>query len=295
MSSPCFGLVALACVLAGATYQPSALWVWQESVITNPSNQAAFFSFASAHGVDRIYVSCESSIQNDRPALIAFLQTAARDGMTTELLFGDPRWVLPGKGYPRQGYAVSLVSKFTAQLLSRMTSGKPTAVHYDVEPYSLALWKTERNTIALDYVTLVTRLATAAHKLGLTLSVDVPYWYGTIPVTRGSTTTPLNQLVLNAVDRYVIMDYWDTGARIERQATTDLTYANGIAGKQVVIGVLTTCGQRPVDTSFCNGTSHSGTAYMETTLQTVAAAEAPNASFTGLAIEDYAGLRLLGP
>jgi hypothetical protein len=35
-----------------------------------------------------------------------------------------------------------------------------------------------------------------------------------------------------------MMDYRDTAARIESQATADLTYANRMAGKQVVIGVL---------------------------------------------------------
>jgi len=39
----------------------------------------------------------------------------------------------------------------------------------------------------------------------------------------------MNQLVLNIVDRYVIMDYWDTASRIQRQASIDMTYADSIA------------------------------------------------------------------
>ena len=280
---------------AAQTYAPAALWVWQERVITDAHAQAAFFTFAQSHNVRRIYIECESAVQHDQPALIGFLQTAAAGGMTTELLFGDARWVFPGSGYPHQGYAIGLVTQYTAQLLGSMTTGKPVAVHFDVEPYSLPQWKTERNTVALDYIGLVTQLAGAAHELGLTLSVDVPYWYSTIPVTMGSVTTPMNQLVIDAVDTYVIMDYWDTTPRVERQAVTDLEYADGIAGKQVVIGALTSCNQHPPETSFCNPTHHSGTAVMEKVLTTLAAAEAPNAAFAGLAIEDYAGFRILGP
>jgi hypothetical protein len=274
-------------------YQSSALWLWQETVITDPSAEATFFAFVGTHGVRRVYVECESAIQTNQPALIRFLEAAASHGMVTELLFGDPRWVLPGKGYPHQGYAVSLVATFTKRLLRRMNAGKPVAVHFDVEPYSLARWRRERNAIALDYIGLVTRLAGAAHSLGLTLSVDVPYWYSTIPVTRGSVTTPMNQLVIDAVDGYVIMDYWDTSQRVASQATTDLTYADG-RGKDVVIGVLTTCGQIPADTSFCNATSHSGTAWMESVLRVVTEIERPHSSFTGAAIEDYAGFSTLG-
>ncbi len=276
-------------------YQPAEMWEWQENVITDPAAQSAFLTFATTHGIDRVYVECESAIQNNQPALIGFLQAAAGAGLKTELLFGDARWVFPGSGYPYQGYAVSLVSVYTAQLLSQMTTGKPVAVHFDVEPYSLRAWNQEQNTIALDYISLVTQLEAAAEALGLKLSVDVPYWYSTIPVTQGTVTTPMNELVLNVVDRYVIMDYWDTASRIERQATTDMTYANGMASKQVVVGVLTTCNQNPANQSFCNGGAHQGTAYMESILAMVRKAEAPNAAFGGLAIEDYAGFTLLGP
>jgi len=280
---------------ASPPYQPAAVWEWQENVITDATAQSTFFAFAATHGINRVYIECESAIQNNQPALIAFLEAAANNGLTAELLFGDPRWVLPGSAYPHQGYAVSLVSVYTAQLLDQMTIGKPVAVHFDVEPYSLKQWKREQNTIALDYLSLVTQLESAAQALGLTLSVDVPYWYSTIPVTQNGVTTPMNQRVINAVDRYVIMDYWDTIARVESQAATDLTYANGMAGKQVVIGVLTSCNQVPANTSFCNSTAHSGTAHMERVLSAVRKAEAANASFAGFAIEDYAGFAALGP
>lgn len=277
------------------TYQRAALWTWQEDVITNASDEAAFFAFAASHGVKRVYIECEGSIQNDQPALIAFLKKAVSHRLTTELLFGDDKWVLPGSGYPHQGYAVSLVSTYAAHLLSKMTTGQPVAVHFDVEPYGLPQWKTHRNALASDYVNLVTKLAKAAHAIGLKLSVDVPYWYSTIPVKRGSVTTPLNQLVIQAVDDYVIMDYWDTASRMERQATTDLTYADGITGKAVVIGALTSCHEHPAQTSYCNSTGNSGTAYMEAQLANVATVEASHASFTGLAIEDYTGFRKLKP
>jgi len=276
-------------------YQPSAVWEWSENVITDSGAQAAFFAFAGTHGINRVYIECESAIQNNQAALISFLETAANRGLQTELLFGDDKWVFPGRGYPHQGYAISLTSKFAAQLLDKMTFGQPVAVHYDVEPADLPQWKTHQNAIALDYVQLVTKLRRAAHMIGLTLSGDETYWYSKVPVRKDGVTTPLDQLVMNAVDRYVIMDYWDTARRIEQQATTDLEYANGIPGKEVVIGVLTNCHQKPPDTSFCNGSQNSGTTYMESVLGMVVSAENVNPSFTGLAIEDYAGFRQLGP
>ncbi|MGO4884201.1 MAG: hypothetical protein ACLP59_25785 [Bryobacteraceae bacterium] len=288
-------ILAATTAFAAQKYQPAAIWEWQENVITDPSAQSAFLAFAATHGIDSVYVECESAVQHNQPALIGFLEAAAAQGLTTELLFGDADWVLPGSGYPYQGYAVSLVSVYTAQLLSQMTTGKPVAVHFDVEPYSLKQWRVEQNTIALDYISLVTQLEAAAQPLGLKLAVDVPYWYSTIPVTQNGTVTPMNQLVINIVDRYVIMDYWDTASRIERQAATDLTYADSVAGKQVVIGVLTTCNENPADQSFCNNSPHNGTADMESVLNLVRKEEVPNPAFAGLAIEDYAGFSILGP
>jgi hypothetical protein len=277
------------------SYQPGAVWEWNEKIITDSRAQAAFFAFAGTHGINRVYIECESAIQNNQAALIGFLEAAADQGLITELLFGDDKWVFPGHGYPHQGYAVSLTSKYAAQLLAKMTYGQPVAVHYDVEPAGLPQWETHQNRIALDYIELVTKLERAAQEIGLTLSVDATYWYSTIPVTKDGVTTPMNQLILNVVDRYVIMDYWDTTSRIERQATTDLAYANGLPGKEVVIGVLTNCDQKPPDTSFCNNSQYSGTAWMESVLNKVVRAEATNASYTGLAIEDYAGFKKLGP
>jgi hypothetical protein len=66
--------------------------------------------FRATHGIDSVYIECASAMQVNQPALIGFLEAAANNGLTTELLFGDARWVLPGSGYPYQGYAVSLVS-----------------------------------------------------------------------------------------------------------------------------------------------------------------------------------------
>jgi hypothetical protein len=277
------------------SYQPAAIWEWNENVITDAHAQATFFAFAGTHGVNRVYIECESAIQNNQATLIAFLEAAADQGLTTELLFGDDKWVFPGKGYPHQGYAVSLTSRYAAQLLAKMTYGQPVAVHYDVEPADLPQWKKHQNGIALDYIGLITKLERAAKKIGLTLSVDVTYWYSDVSVTKHGVTTPMNQRILNVVDRYVIMDYWDTTSRIERQAKTDLTYADGIPGKEIVIGVLTNCNQKPPETSFCNDSHHSGTARMESVLDNIVGAESANASFTGLAIEDYAGFKALGP
>jgi hypothetical protein len=280
---------------APQSYEPAALWEWDENVITNAHAQTAFFAFAASHGVNRVYIECESAIQNNQSALIAFLEAAANQGLTTELLFGDDKWVFPGHGYPHQGYAVSLTAKYAAELLGKMTSGKPVAVHYDVEPADLPQWKMHQNKLANDYVELVTKLAGAAHKIGLGLSTDVTYWYSDVSVTRHGVTSPFNQLIMNVVDNYVIMDYRDTATRIEQQAATDLAYADSISGKQVTIGVLTNCHEKPADISFCNDTKQSGTKYMEAALRDVDKVESPNAAFTGFAIEDYAGFRRLGP
>lgn len=297
MTAAAFALSLLASTASAApqTYEPAALWEWNENVITNSKAQTGFFSFAASHGVDRVYIECESAIQNNQPALIGFLEAAAQQGLTTELLFGDDKWVFPGHGYPHQGYAVSLTAKYAAQLLGKMTYGQPVAVHYDVEPADLPQWKTHQNRLAKDYIELVTKLARAAHKIGLGLSTDVTYWYSDVSVRRQGVTAPFNQLIMNVVDRYVIMDYWDTAGRIERQAATDLAYANTIPGKEVVIGVLTNCHEKPPDISFCNDSRHSGTKYMESVLGAVDSVESPNMSFNGFAIEDYAGFRRLGP
>ena len=53
-------------------YQSSALWLWQETVITDPSAEARLFAFARTHGVRRVYVECESAIQTNQPDYAGF-------------------------------------------------------------------------------------------------------------------------------------------------------------------------------------------------------------------------------
>jgi len=114
-----------------------------ESVITDAHAKGCFRIRAEPH-VRRV-TSNANAIQHNQPALIAFLQTAAATH-DDELLFGDNRWVFPGSGYPHQGYAIGLVSQYTAQLLAAMTTGSGGR-STSTSNLLVAEWKSKRNTM----------------------------------------------------------------------------------------------------------------------------------------------------
>ena len=259
------------------------LWVWSYDQATKPG----LLAFAAGRSVSAIYVESEALVAAQPATLTDLVQSAAAQNLKVELLFGAPSWARAASH--EQALALARASVSYVQSLS---GAKPTAVHFDVEPYLLPEWNTDRNGIANQYLDLLEGLAQAVAGSGLALAVDVPFWYDTVQVTRAGATRPLHKWVLDLVDRVVIMDYRDFatgGGGLIDLAASELGYAEAVC-KQAVVGVETQCNLGD-QLTFCE----EGEGAMNAALGATRQAYVGNVAMAGVAVHYYESWQLLAP
>ena len=278
-------LALLGCLAMITQANARGLWLWDESVATDPAQQQAFFNFATSKNINVIYLECQDLIQSNQPALHNFVAAAKARSMEVDFLFGDPSWALTAN-HP----VATNLANAAAAYGATYPDARPRGVHYDVEPYLLPKWKTKKNSLANQYLDLIEKLKVIATPASLQLTMDIPFWFDGESITRSGTKRPLNQLAQDRADRVVLMDYRDTADLIIQFAADEVAYGDQI-GKKVGIGVETQCGQDPAYVSFCD----KGNAAMETELATVQNHFASHPAYDGISIHHYASYVTLKP
>jgi hypothetical protein len=216
------------------------------------------------------------------------LNTAAAHGLSVELLFSSDAWIYP----QNQPQAVSLVSR-AARFAAGLSGTKPTALHFDIEPYLLPEWKAgAEERIASEYLDLLREIEAARGRLPV--HVDIPFWFCSTPVAwpSGSASRPLDQPVLAIVDGCTVMDYRNTAVGadgIVADGSGTLVDADA-AGKPLVIGVET----NPVPPAIVTF-RRLGAEAVDAQLAVVDDLFEGDPAFAGTAVEDYRGYRELGP
>lgn len=265
---------------------PRDLWLWNYTTILTPEGRDEVLQFARDQHIRTIYLESQALLQNQSATLGTFIAQARAAGVQVELLFGNPRWALA----PYHQEAVSLAQQAVTFSQSLGSSG-PIGLHFDVEPYLLAEWQQDRNATANQYLDLLAKLQAEVQGSSLTLTVDIPFWYDTIPVTRNGITRNMHMWVLDTVDRITIMAYRDHAQPpdgIIDHVQNEITYATDV-GKRVVIGVETNCGLFPEKITFCE----EGLTAMENAFQSVRAVYAASPAFDNFAVHDYRGYQAL--
>jgi len=161
-----------------------AMWVWQ------PAPPAALVSWAVSHAVTTIFVYVNQHAP-DVASLTELRRRCDEAGILLDALGGEPAWTTDR--------ATALAWKQTVDRL-----GLFHAIHVDVEPYLLGTWNRDRSGLVEAYLRLLDAFADPAGNRPL--EVDIPFWYGTVPV--GART--LADEVLDRVDAVTVMSYRDT-------------------------------------------------------------------------------------
>jgi hypothetical protein len=264
------------------------VWVWGSAVVTTPAERSAFFTFADAHAIRTVYVESEAILTGDPTALASFLGDAKSHCMGVELLYGRSAWALTA------GHAGAIaLAKASVKFAGGPPGSRPLGVHFDVEPYTLPEWGSDQNGTANQYLDLLEALAKELSGSGLRLSVDVPFWYDGRTISRGGSTRPLHELVIDRVDVATLMDYRDHADPPDGMidnAAAEMTYA-GSTKKTVIVGVETLCGLAPSLVSFCE----EGGAVMDKALADTRKAYAASPAFGGFAVHHYGSWKSLKP
>ena len=260
-----------------------ALFDWDPSHALDPIARSAAFAYASAQGFDRIYQEAESLVLDHPGEVPGYLADAQAAGLEVSLLFGYAPWALAAN----HGTAVAL-----AELAVSAAGPHSPALHFDVEPHGLPEWSTDQAALVEDYLSLLEQLSAVTSAAGLVLEADMPFWYDTLQSTWDGPSRPLSELVLDRVDRALIMDYRDHAAPPNGMldlAESELLYAAAM-GRSVVVAVETNC-ITPTHITFCE----EGRAAMEAELTAFELAQPGGAALVGLAVHDRDGLEGLGP
>lgn len=219
------------------------LWVWQTSAVTDPGEADAVIAFATSHRVRRLYAHAQHVVDGPpeaRERLAAFVRAAHAACLEVDLLFGATEWTSPGPG--GQDEAVGLVLA-TAAFGDAHPDARPDGAHFDVEPYTTDAWNADREGTENAFLDLLERLHAAASAHDLPLTLDVAFWYVGETVTRDGATRSFGELVIDRVDRIVIMAYRDFAGvdhdnGIVDVASEELAYASRV-GRDAYVGIET--------------------------------------------------------
>jgi hypothetical protein len=236
-----------------------AMWVWQ------PAAPSAVVAWAVAHEVRTIFVYLNQHAP-DVASLADLRHRCDAAGILLDALGGEPAWTTD------QATALAWT-----QTVDRL--GLFHGIHVDVEPYLLAGWDRDRSQLVAAYLRLLDRLADPSGNRPL--EVDVPFWYGTVPVGRRT----LADEVLDRADGITVMSYRDTptGANSMLDVSRDVLNRAARAAKPARLAAET---QPLAGCAYC--TFHgSSQAALARSLTAAARAARQYPAFAGIAVHQY--------
>lgn len=252
-----------------------ATWIWDAAIIqTSPDS---VFTFASDHRLTAIYLQ----IDKDVPVLVYrdFVRKAKEKQIRVEALGGRPEWALPH--YQDQ------IESFIAWVQSYNAAAGPkerfTGLHFDIEPYILAEWKTDNKRVIETWMNSMRFIEEKAKGSGMTLAFDVPFWLHMVKVP-GSDYS-MSAWLLEKADSVVIMDYRNVALGndgIVANANAILREAATLK-KNVIVAVETAPSSEGPMTSFHSLSAEA----MEAELQKAKEKLSHFSSYAGFAVHDY--------
>lgn len=149
------------------------------------------------------------------------LSNAARMGIRVACLSGDTSWVEPDhQGFDRW---YRWFCDFQEQSSANQ---KFYGIHLDVEPYQAARYALDEQACWNQYADFVARVAEQAHRDGITLELDIPFWLDEISVGNEQQQESLLLFLAERVDTLCIMSYRDTASAMFDLVTAELQAAS---------------------------------------------------------------------
>ncbi|MBU2670128.1 hypothetical protein KOI35_42155 [Actinoplanes bogorensis] len=246
-----------------------AMWLWGAYAPTD------VITWASTHQVTEIFAYVPWSVATDGslPRLRDLHRRAMKANIRLSALGGEPDWTLHPENALAWRNAVLATNLFSA-------------IHLDVEPYTLPAWQTDPTGTKAKYLALLDRMRAGSP---LPIEADVPFWYGEHKVNNRNFADE----VLKRVNAITVMSYRDTatGPNSITAVSQDWLTRGTTAKKRVRLGAETD----PLpDCSYCTF-AEEGASTMRQTLSTVDTTSRTAPSYAGIAIHRYGAWRVLRP
>lgn len=259
-------------------------WIWDSTMILR--EQENLLQFALDNRVTNIYLHIDQD-RVSQQAYQSFIRRAHELNMKVEALAGTPEWVFADQHHRIQRF-IAWVAQYNASV---EPNERFVGLHFDIEPYALEEWETDRQGILENWMDTIRFIeeGTKAVDAGFTLFFDIPFWIHKISIP--GTEYSFSAWLLEKADGLVIMDYRNAALGnngmielakpILREATT--------LNKQAVVAVDTAPSSEGDHTTFYSFRSE----VMEAELLIAMEKLSPYEGYGGLAIHDYTNWREL--
>jgi len=259
-----------------------ATWIWDARIISEQTEEIV--AFAMQNDINLIYLHIEPTTVPPHDYR-AFIQAASGSSIRVEALGGDPNWAM-------EANRVS-IGEFIAWVKAFNRSAKPDerfrGIHVDIEPYLLAEWKKDQETIVQQWMKNVVYLQAETKKdTDLTVSADLPFWIDSVNVPGESKK--MSNWMVERLDSITLMAYRNRAqgpngiVDIVHKIVAD---ANERKNGSVVVGVNILESAEGANVSF----HKEGAAEMENQLAILQEELAGEPAFAGSAIHDYESWR----
>ncbi|WP_156337154.1 hypothetical protein [Paenibacillus dakarensis] len=264
-----------------------ALWVWDfYDAASNSTKITQLLQFLKDNEINLLFIGTRNTLQYQPETYEELILRAHEEGIRVFSLVGRANWALEKYHRDALKEVREVISFNKLHPLSKFDG-----IQYDVEPHTMAEFKTKRGSISYQYIQMLKRIANEIRlsEDKLEFNAAIPFWYATgenpVIVETGGEKKPLSYFVLDIVDTATIMAYRATGERQIRSSQAEADYAASI-GKKVYIGSET---KPPDGKSIINEITYynKGLKYMNQQLNTVMNYFANHTGFSGIAIHDY--------
>ncbi len=237
-----------------------ATWVWNTTeLLYDLAQRAALLDFLRQDGVDRVFLQLPNEpnlrdkpgeLNIDATALRPLITAFRRQGMQVYALDGAPSYALP---HYHAGVLATVDNVIRYNRESRVEQ-RFDGIHLDIEPYVVpGFFGRRHDSLLVGLIELTAAATQRARSAGLTVGVDIPFWYDAPaeytyePITaefRGERK-PVSEHLIDLADDVSVMDYRTVAYGADgviRHALGEIEYA-AQRNKSVFVGLDT--GDRP--------------------------------------------------
>lgn len=169
-----------------AAQPENGTWLWTPVLALSPAYWNTLMRDARKNGITNIYLSLDSYLdiyvmpegrekEKKKKAfddiLESFIRAAHKNDMTVDAEAGWRNWAEPGNEY-KPFAIVDYALEFNATHTEKFRG-----FQYDIEPYLLSSYATDKETVLRNFVDLVNKTVTRLDKSDLSFSVVIPDFY----------------------------------------------------------------------------------------------------------------------
>jgi len=264
-------------VITSADKAQRSTWIWDSKLIETESD--SILQFAANQKLTSIYLRYETYPGPE--TYRNFIRKATELGIKVEALAGESDWIYDyNHTYIQQWIASVTQYNNSVDAMERFQG-----YHFDIEPYTLGMWRTNQTWVLERWMDTIRLIETEVRNAdrSMTMAFDIPFWINSCTVP--GTSYSFSAWLLEKADSVVIMAYRNSAQGsngiIARAKSIILEAAT--LKKQAVVAVDTLPSTEADYTTFYTSNS----AFMESELKQVKENFSLYPSYSGIAVHDY--------